>query len=239
MFKTHNHTSVSSDGTCGRGYIKATYRELTSLFGEPMPGDGHKSDAEWVIKFDDGTIATIYNWKDGVAYLGSAGKRTKDITKWGIGGSDHTAPDKIQILLELHRERIQASKRDEFETAFEDAMHMMQSIKDKHGVPFADCVESTMLTMKIRDLFGLLLSDMLSKDLMPQKVTDELWSLLCQMQSRSLAVTYKYALSINNVDTRHKKRVEEIVDWAERLINTEQTCAKSMFNGSGHDQGQR
>lgn len=76
-----------SFGTSLQGYINCSYARLVEVFGEPTGvGDDYKSDAEWVVEFSNGTIATIYNYKTGKNYLGSHGQRTKDITDWHIGG---------------------------------------------------------------------------------------------------------------------------------------------------------
>jgi len=52
-------------GSSLKGYIKTTFHDLVKCFGEPNhKGDGgYKVSFEWVIKFDDGTYATIYDWK--------------------------------------------------------------------------------------------------------------------------------------------------------------------------------
>lgn len=68
------------------GEITASYEKLRTKFGHPNNGDGYKTDVEWTIKFEDGTIATIYNWKDGKSYKGKDGLDVKDITNWHIGG---------------------------------------------------------------------------------------------------------------------------------------------------------
>jgi hypothetical protein len=46
-----------------QGYMRATYNQLVSRFGEP-DGGGDKTTVEWVLKFEDGTVATIYDWKE-------------------------------------------------------------------------------------------------------------------------------------------------------------------------------
>lgn len=80
-----NETSPS--GTCYMGEIKADYSKLISKLGRPMKGyDNYKSDAEWVIEFEDGSVATIYNWKDGKNYLGEGGLDLCDIREWHVGG---------------------------------------------------------------------------------------------------------------------------------------------------------
>ena len=51
----------------------------------------NKVDAEWESTFEDGTIATIYNYKNGLNYLGAEGKRTSEISMWNVGGYDERA----------------------------------------------------------------------------------------------------------------------------------------------------
>jgi hypothetical protein len=58
-----NARFTSASGTCLQGYIETTYDELVSVFGEPTTLEGDKVTAEWTIKFSDGTVATIYDWK--------------------------------------------------------------------------------------------------------------------------------------------------------------------------------
>jgi hypothetical protein len=83
-YKTHNtDKSFSIVGTSLMGYCDAntTYAELVACFGEPETDiDGEKVDAEWCIKFEDGTIATIYNYKNGRNYLGKEGMDVVDMT---------------------------------------------------------------------------------------------------------------------------------------------------------------
>jgi hypothetical protein len=85
--KNINDPSTPISGTCFQGYICATYSQLLDKFGSPGNSfDSYKTDAEWVIEFDDGTVATIYNWKDGKNYCGDSGLEVEDITEWHIGG---------------------------------------------------------------------------------------------------------------------------------------------------------
>jgi len=88
---THNHDDlINSNGTHGLGQIHATYAQLVSTFGEPLKEgfDDYKSDAEWLVQFDDGLVATIYNWKNGFNYCGNQGTPTAMIKDWHIGGND-------------------------------------------------------------------------------------------------------------------------------------------------------
>ena len=87
------------NGTSLQGYIYANYDLLRELFGDPIMNDGYKTDAEWCVEFDDGTIATIYNYKDGYNYNGSNGLAIHHITNWHIGGKNQKASDYINELL--------------------------------------------------------------------------------------------------------------------------------------------
>ena len=98
-YKTHNDDSdIDDNDTSLMGYMDVSYDRLVELFGEPCDGDGYKTDAEWSIEFDDGTVATIYNWKNGPNYRGGYGD-IKKIKEWNIGGKNHKAVDKIHKLM--------------------------------------------------------------------------------------------------------------------------------------------
>jgi hypothetical protein len=88
-FETGDH--IEANGTSLKGYIhNATYNELVELFGEPTydwGSDGDKVQVEWVIRFKDGTIATIYDWKQ-------YGTPVENITEWNIGGHKQDAVDR-------------------------------------------------------------------------------------------------------------------------------------------------
>lgn len=85
-FKTHNE-GIPHEGGCLQGHIKVNYKTIKSTFGKPHNSDGYKTDAEWSIKFEDGTYVTIYNYKDGKNYCGKEGIPKTKITDWHIGGS--------------------------------------------------------------------------------------------------------------------------------------------------------
>ena len=86
-YKTHNDTDLFAEG-CLQGEIKCEYKTLKKLFGLPEDSDGYKVDAEWVIKFEDGSQCHIYGWKNGKNYLGKNGIPKTKITKWHVGGVD-------------------------------------------------------------------------------------------------------------------------------------------------------
>ena len=88
-------------GTFLQGYIKASYDQLVKVFGEPHDpnGDNYKTDVEWAFEFADGTIATLYNWKNGKNYLGDEGLELNDIYTWNVGGFDEKAVTKLKERL--------------------------------------------------------------------------------------------------------------------------------------------
>lgn len=73
------------------GYVTASYDRLVEVFGGPTydepSGDG-KVDIEWNLEFEDGTIATIYNWKD---YDGGLRCKTEQDYVWHVGGKSKMA----------------------------------------------------------------------------------------------------------------------------------------------------
>jgi hypothetical protein len=71
-------------GDCPSG---TTYKRLVKCFGKPLgPSADGKVDVEWAILFEDGTFATIHNYKTGPEYLGKNGIPVDQITEWSIGG---------------------------------------------------------------------------------------------------------------------------------------------------------
>ncbi len=80
-----------ADGTFYQDCINVAYHTLVDLFGEPMDGDGEKTQAEWSILFDDGEVATIYDWKEN--------KPVGFISNWHLGGSRMIAPNRVKELV--------------------------------------------------------------------------------------------------------------------------------------------
>ena len=78
-----NVRTVSTSGSCLQGYIETTYDELVDVFGEPTKLKGDKVNVEWTIQFSDGTVATIYDWKQPETPM--------EYYPWHIGGFTHRA----------------------------------------------------------------------------------------------------------------------------------------------------
>jgi hypothetical protein len=96
-FKTHNEKDINISGTSLVEEIDASYEKLVEKFGDPDEGDAYKVDAMWKIEFEDGKVATIYNYKDGKNYNGDEGLETTKIRDWYIGGYDNT--DVVERIL--------------------------------------------------------------------------------------------------------------------------------------------
>ena len=77
----------NASGTCLQGYIRAYYHQLVEVFGEPDLTNGDKVTAEWCLDFEDGTVATIYDWKEYETPMG--------LYQWHIGGNSQEAVDRV------------------------------------------------------------------------------------------------------------------------------------------------
>lgn len=84
----------SINGTSLQGYIRASFRNLVHVFGRPQVGP-HDYDADkitccWELEFEDGVIATIYDWKTGETPLTEY--------DWHVGGRSTAAVDRVNQL---------------------------------------------------------------------------------------------------------------------------------------------
>ena len=81
-------------GTHLQGNLTIPYNDLVRVFGKPHNlGDNYKTDVQWGFieetdEFDNVTF-TIYNWKNGPAYLGEG--KVEEITDWNVGGHNTKA----------------------------------------------------------------------------------------------------------------------------------------------------
>ena len=79
-------TEAYADGTSLQGYVQAYYHQVVEVFGEPEAG-GDKTTVEWCLSFEDGTVATIYDWKEYETPMG--------LHRWHIGGRNYKAVDRV------------------------------------------------------------------------------------------------------------------------------------------------
>jgi len=101
-YLTHNEKHININGTSLKGKIYCSYYTLVSLFGQPTVGDEYKTDAQWEVEFDDGTVASIYNWKNGKNYCGADGLDVQDINEWNVGGRPYGVEDRIQQVIDTY-----------------------------------------------------------------------------------------------------------------------------------------
>jgi hypothetical protein len=88
-----NSNSTSINGTQYLGYVTITYDELVKTLGQPKEGsaDG-KTTCEWHVEFEDGSVATVYDWK--------VGYTPKNLHDWHVGGRSGIALDYLEEVLE-------------------------------------------------------------------------------------------------------------------------------------------
>lgn len=93
QYFTHHDKAIDTDGTSLKGRVDVPYDRLEAQFGRPLDvwGDG-KVQASWDLQFDDGKVATIYDWKE----YGTPYQQVRD---WHIGGYDSEVVGRIQSIL--------------------------------------------------------------------------------------------------------------------------------------------
>lgn len=91
--------NANSNMTSLKGEFPITFAELVEIFGRPKYGpnaDRDKTTCEWVLEFEDGTIATIYDYKTGWTPMG--------LYEWHIGGHDAEACTHVVDTIIQHRD---------------------------------------------------------------------------------------------------------------------------------------
>tara|TARA_R110000787_G_scaffold208627_1_gene318527 strand:+ start:1627 stop:1965 length:339 start_codon:yes stop_codon:yes gene_type:complete len=102
-YLTHNEDEgICALNTPRQGALTdISYNQLCLAFGENMWVDGpDKVDWEWIVEFPCGTVASIYNYKDGPNYCGSEGLNRYQVTTWNVGGSSAEAYHLVMAALE-------------------------------------------------------------------------------------------------------------------------------------------
>jgi len=78
-----------------KGYVIASFDELVDAFGAPDDGPddrtGDKVTCCWRLQFEDGTVATIYDWKEQ--------ETPYHRYHWHVGGKSATALDHVHKTL--------------------------------------------------------------------------------------------------------------------------------------------
>lgn len=129
-------TTTNFSGTSLRGEVKTTYDQLVSVFGLPLYGpndNGDKVTCEWCLEFEDGTVATIYDWKtDSTPY---------DLYSWHIGGKNSKAVELVLQSLEntnMNNKNVvhlQNSARSRYNQLLERMTEVCQDMNNLMQVP--------------------------------------------------------------------------------------------------------
>lgn len=62
-FQTHIEAEIDTDNVSWTfATIQASKGQLIKVFGQPIESDGRVQN-QWIIKFSDGTVATIYDYR--------------------------------------------------------------------------------------------------------------------------------------------------------------------------------
>lgn len=89
------------NGTHGAGEVEATYAELVETFGPPFDGPDDDIDGKmtsfFIVEFNDGTVATIYDWKTGADYT------IRERMVWNVGGHSKRSLAAVTGALERRR----------------------------------------------------------------------------------------------------------------------------------------
>ena len=85
-----NTNDINFNDTSLMGYVSTTYDKLVEVLGEPCT-DFEKSTAHWNIQAPDGTVATVYDWKEWSTPMNEY--------NWHIGGHSETALLLVAFLL--------------------------------------------------------------------------------------------------------------------------------------------
>lgn len=84
----HRHIA----GTSLVSHIEATYDDLRQIIGNDCRGPvGGKARASWWLLFEDGTVATIYDYQDTEPLV--------SLMNWSVGGHDRHALDLVREVL--------------------------------------------------------------------------------------------------------------------------------------------
>ena len=88
MIQTYKVDHALGSGTSLQGYVTTTLRRLITAFGQPQyHGEGDKVTVDWAMVFEDGTVATVYDWKR--YELGTPA--LDEVFQYNIGGENKEA----------------------------------------------------------------------------------------------------------------------------------------------------
>jgi len=88
-----------ASGTSYQGEVQATLRTMIKIFGEPNSVGSDKTTCEWTLQFENGTIATVYDWKRDEYGIGEIDLDAR--VDWTIGGFDNDAYEQVRRAVRL------------------------------------------------------------------------------------------------------------------------------------------
>ena len=93
-FTTHNQNpEIDAYMTFKVGEATLPFTALQKCLGEPIRHLHDKVKAEWLIQFDDGEVATVYDWKEPHA--------PQNNEHWCIGGHRGSVVARISAILSV------------------------------------------------------------------------------------------------------------------------------------------
>lgn len=229
-YVTHNERETLTNEINGTGFIgavDASYKEICSLFGKPMRYEqSGKADVMWVVKFSDDTVASIYNWKDGRAYLGDEGLPVDKIKQWHVGGHVNSAQTLVQIAIDLKREE---EEKETESDPFEGAFSIMENLAKTKGESYAALVEVTMLTMKRKQLMDMVIDLLDSQTDMPKRVK----KILEEMDTELCVRTISRACHASGIEFGDREKANELMEWAAKVVSQEVDGIKEVLKQKG------
>jgi hypothetical protein len=90
-----NSSAIETNMSHKQGMLKGSYHDIVSVLGEPTyldhSGDD-KTQAEWNIKHENGTVLTVYDYK-------KYNTDVEDVKEWSIGGYSHKAVEALEDII--------------------------------------------------------------------------------------------------------------------------------------------
>jgi hypothetical protein len=102
-------------------FENVSFEELVELFGNPITTEDNDIRLQWLIEFEDGLLATIYDYKQKKSIW-------TDPIEWSVGGHDPRVMDRIYKLTRIDEKMTYHQAL----VTIEKAMLMMKS----RNVPF-------------------------------------------------------------------------------------------------------
>lgn len=231
-FVTQEQTNrIDISQTSFVGKLGASYADLKRVFGNPDQIDNDKSKVMWCIRFEDGEVATIYDWKQD--------KPAKDVMSWHIGGKSSVVIDRItSAVLSVGKEDDSEEGSDdesEVERLFNEIRNrsgdVLDSIASIKGEGYRDMVVMCIYARKLTELNAIQLSGLETGQKIPSAAISAMGDVTAELVSRMLGVFAR------QVGATSEGAIKDAVDWADRIANDEHTLAargmKAMFRKGG------